>query len=62
MSATGSFDHRAIDGADGAKLMQAFKRLVENPLGMLAEPEAVHPRHRHARRHSTPTAACSAGG
>ena len=33
MSATGSFDHRAIDGADGAKLMQAFKRLVENPLG-----------------------------
>jgi pyruvate dehydrogenase E2 component (dihydrolipoamide acetyltransferase) len=36
MSATGSFDHRAIDGADGAQLMQAFKRLVENPLGMLA--------------------------
>jgi len=36
MSATGSFDHRAIDGADGAKLMQAFKRLVEHPLGMLA--------------------------
>jgi pyruvate dehydrogenase E2 component (dihydrolipoamide acetyltransferase) len=36
MSATGAFDHRAIDGAEGAKLMQAFKRLVENPLGMLA--------------------------
>ncbi len=36
MSATGSFDHRAIDGAVGAKLMAAFKRLVENPLGMLA--------------------------
>jgi pyruvate dehydrogenase E2 component (dihydrolipoamide acetyltransferase) len=36
MSATGSFDHRAIDGADGAKLMKAFKALVENPLGMLA--------------------------
>jgi pyruvate dehydrogenase E2 component (dihydrolipoamide acetyltransferase) len=36
MSATGSFDHRAIDGADGAQLMQAFKRLVEKPLGMLA--------------------------
>jgi pyruvate dehydrogenase E2 component (dihydrolipoamide acetyltransferase) len=36
MSATGSFDHRGIDGADGARLMQAFKRLVENPLGMLA--------------------------
>ncbi|MDT9597975.1 pyruvate dehydrogenase complex dihydrolipoamide acetyltransferase [Sphingosinicella rhizophila] len=36
MSVTGSFDHRAIDGADGAKLMQAFKRLVEQPLGMLA--------------------------
>ena len=36
MSASGSFDHRAIDGAEGAKLTQAFKRLVENPLGMLA--------------------------
>lgn len=36
MSATGSFDHRAIDGADGAQLMQVFKELVENPLGMLA--------------------------
>jgi pyruvate dehydrogenase E2 component (dihydrolipoamide acetyltransferase) len=36
MSATGSFDHRAIDGADGAKLMKAFKELVEHPLGMLA--------------------------
>ena len=36
MSATGSFDHRAIDGADGARLMQVFKELVENPIGMLA--------------------------
>jgi pyruvate dehydrogenase E2 component (dihydrolipoamide acetyltransferase) len=36
MCATGSFDHRAIDGADGAKLMQAFKDIVEKPLGMLA--------------------------
>lgn len=36
MSATGSFDHRAIDGADGAQLMQAFKDLVEAPLGLVA--------------------------
>ncbi|WP_106639564.1 pyruvate dehydrogenase complex dihydrolipoamide acetyltransferase [Allosphingosinicella vermicomposti] len=36
MTATGSFDHRAIDGAVGAELMAAFKRLVEAPLGMLA--------------------------
>jgi pyruvate dehydrogenase E2 component (dihydrolipoamide acetyltransferase) len=36
MSATGSFDHRAIDGADGARLMQVFKQLVESPLGMIA--------------------------
>ncbi|MBU3078433.1 pyruvate dehydrogenase complex dihydrolipoamide acetyltransferase [Sphingomonas quercus] len=36
MSATGSFDHRAIDGADGAQLMKVFKELVENPLGMIA--------------------------
>ncbi len=36
MSVTGSFDHRAIDGADGAQLMQAFKELVERPLGLVA--------------------------
>lgn len=36
MSATGSFDHRVIDGADGARLMQAFKALIENPLRILA--------------------------
>ena len=35
MSATGSFDHRAIDGADGAELMKAFKALVEMPLGLV---------------------------
>ena len=31
-----SFDHRAIDGADGAQLMKAFKELVEKPLGLVA--------------------------
>ncbi len=36
MSATGSFDHRAIDGADGARLMQAFREIVEQPLALVA--------------------------
>ncbi len=36
MSATGSFDHRAIDGADAAQLMQAFRGLIEVPMGLLA--------------------------
>ena len=36
MTATGSFDHRAIDGADGAAMLKIFKELVENPLGMIA--------------------------
>jgi pyruvate dehydrogenase E2 component (dihydrolipoamide acetyltransferase) len=36
MCATGSFDHRAIDGADGARLMSVFKELIERPLGLLA--------------------------
>jgi pyruvate dehydrogenase E2 component (dihydrolipoamide acetyltransferase) len=36
MSATGSFDHRAIDGADGAQLMKVFKELCEAPLGLVA--------------------------
>ncbi|HVI97667.1 MAG TPA: pyruvate dehydrogenase complex dihydrolipoamide acetyltransferase [Sphingomonas sp.] len=36
MSVTGSFDHRAIDGADGAQMLKLFKELVEAPLGMIA--------------------------
>jgi pyruvate dehydrogenase E2 component (dihydrolipoamide acetyltransferase) len=36
MTITGSFDHRAIDGADGAALMGAVKALIENPLGLVA--------------------------
>ena len=36
MTATGSFDHRAVDGADGARLMAAFRDYVEKPLAMLA--------------------------
>ena len=36
MSATGSFDHRVIDGADGAQLMKVFKELCEKPLGLVA--------------------------
>ena len=35
MSATGSFDHRAIDGADGARLMAAFREMVETPLSLV---------------------------
>ncbi|MEO1048116.1 MAG: 2-oxo acid dehydrogenase subunit E2 [Pseudomonadota bacterium] len=36
MSVTGSFDHRAIDGALGAQLMQAFREIVESPFSLLA--------------------------
>ncbi|GGE04438.1 acetyltransferase component of pyruvate dehydrogenase complex [Polymorphobacter glacialis] len=36
MTVTGSFDHRAIDGADGAELMSAVKALIESPLGLVA--------------------------
>lgn len=35
MSVTLSIDHRAIDGALGAKLLAAFKSCIENPLSML---------------------------
>ena len=35
LHASGSFDHRAIDGADGAQLMEAIKSLVENPIGLV---------------------------
>ena len=35
MSVTLSCDHRAIDGALGAELITAFKRLIENPVMMI---------------------------
>lgn len=35
MSVTLSTDHRAVDGALGAELMQAFKGFIENPMSML---------------------------
>jgi pyruvate dehydrogenase E2 component (dihydrolipoamide acetyltransferase) len=35
MSVTLSTDHRAVDGALGAKLISAFKDLIESPMGML---------------------------
>ena len=36
MNCTLSCDHRAVDGAVGAELLQAFKSLIEEPLLMLA--------------------------
>ncbi len=36
MTATASFDHRAIDGATGAEAMAAFRHCVENPLTIIA--------------------------
>jgi pyruvate dehydrogenase E2 component (dihydrolipoamide acetyltransferase) len=34
MSVTLSVDHRAVDGALGAQLLAAFKRLIENPVAL----------------------------
>ena len=36
MTVTLSTDHRAVDGALGAELLGAFKKLIENPVMMLA--------------------------
>jgi pyruvate dehydrogenase E2 component (dihydrolipoamide acetyltransferase) len=35
MSVTLSTDHRAVDGALGAEAISAFKKYIENPMGML---------------------------
>ncbi len=35
MSVTLSTDHRAVDGALGAELLQAFKAIIENPISMV---------------------------
>ena len=36
MKVTLSADHRVVDGADGAKFVLALKRVIENPLEILA--------------------------
>jgi len=36
MTVTLTCDHRVVDGAVGARLLQAFKPLLEDPLSMLA--------------------------
>ena len=36
MSVTLTCDHRVVDGAIGARWMQAFKAFVEDPVTMLA--------------------------
>lgn len=36
MTITGSFDHRAVDGADAAALMNAVRGLIEQPMRLLA--------------------------
>ena len=35
MSCTLSVDHRVVDGATGARFLEAFKKLIEDPLSML---------------------------
>jgi len=35
MSVTGTFDHRAVDGAVGARFLADFKKNLEDPLAML---------------------------
>lgn len=36
MKVTGSFDHRVIDGATGARFLQEFKKIIEQPLQLIA--------------------------
>jgi pyruvate dehydrogenase E2 component (dihydrolipoamide acetyltransferase) len=35
MQVTMSCDHRVVDGATGAKFLQTFKQMLENPVMML---------------------------
>jgi pyruvate dehydrogenase E2 component (dihydrolipoamide acetyltransferase) len=35
MTVTLSTDHRAVDGALGAELLDAFRTFIENPVGMV---------------------------
>lgn len=44
MSAIGSFDHRAMEGADAARFMQAFKAIVETRSRYRCDAQAVSTR------------------
>ena len=35
MNLSSSWDHRVVDGADGAALVQALKQLLEHPISIL---------------------------
>jgi pyruvate dehydrogenase E2 component (dihydrolipoamide acetyltransferase) len=35
MSVTMTCDHRVVDGATGARWLEAFKALIEEPLAMM---------------------------
>ena len=37
MRVTLSVDHRALDGADGARYLQALKGMIEAPMRMLVQ-------------------------
>jgi pyruvate dehydrogenase E2 component (dihydrolipoamide acetyltransferase) len=39
MTATLSADHRAVDGADAARFLEAFKGAIEEPRSLLAQLE-----------------------
>ena len=36
MTVTVTCDHRAVDGATGARFLQAFRPMIEDPIAMLA--------------------------
>ena len=36
MTVTLTCDHRAVDGATGARFLQAFRPMIEDPIAMLA--------------------------
>lgn len=41
LTATLSADHRAVDGADAARFLQAFKGAIEDPRSLLSKPEQL---------------------
>jgi pyruvate dehydrogenase E2 component (dihydrolipoamide acetyltransferase) len=35
MSVTLAMDHRSVDGATGARFIQAFKNIIEDPISLM---------------------------
>jgi len=55
MNLSSSFDHRVVDGIDGARFVQALRALLETPALLFVDPQPVPSAHNQAANRPNPT-------